>query len=452
MFILIIWLQGVWLPLHGYSFSATPLWAGIYMVPLTVGFIVSRADRRPALGPVRPEAVRDAGMICSAACFFLLEALPVDFSYVWFALLLLAVGTSMGLFASPNRAQVMNSVPPDQRGVGSGMAATFQNSAMVLSIGVFFSLMVLGLAAALPSHLFAGLTAAGVPAATATRISHLPPVGVLFAAFLGDNPIRVLLGSTMHQISPAHARLLTSRSFFPYLISAPFENGLRQAFDFAGAACLVAALGVVAERRRGYVNEETADEPPSPRDQGRARRRRARRGGGPAGGRTGLRRRRRGIVRPEPKTTGADGPPRVHRRSGRSARRDHTDAALLRGARPGAVLAELARIAAPLRPGSRSPGCARFASCRRCSASSWTRSVSTSTPSTGSTPFGRSTARGRRPERREADPGRGDGHLGPAPGAVRERQARLARLRGRAPGSCRDRYRSAGEAAVLPHA
>ena len=269
MFILIIWLQGVWLPLHGYSFSATPLWAGIYMVPLTVGFIVSGPIAGLLSDRYGPRPFATAGMICSAASFFLLEALPVDFSYVWFALLLLALGTSMGLFASPNRAQVMNSVPPDQRGVGSGMAATFQNSAMVLSIGVFFSLMVLGLAAALPSHLFAGLTAAGVPAATATRISHLPPVGVLFAAFLGDNPMRVLLGSTMHQISPAHARLLTSRSFFPYLISAPFENGLRQAFDFAGAACLVAALASWLSGTR-YVNEETADEPPSPRDQGRA--------------------------------------------------------------------------------------------------------------------------------------------------------------------------------------
>ena len=165
MFILIIWLQGIWLPLHGYDFASTPLWAGIYMVPLTVGFLVS--------GPIsgllsdrfgqRPFA--SAGMVLSAASFLVLEVLPVDFSYVWFALLLLALGTSMGLFASPNRAQVMNSVPADQRGVGSGMAATFQNSAMVLSIGLFFSLMILGLAASLPAHLYSGLRSAGVPAA-----------------------------------------------------------------------------------------------------------------------------------------------------------------------------------------------------------------------------------------------------------------------------------------------
>jgi MFS family permease len=242
MFILIIWLQGVWLPLHGYSFSQTPLWAGIYMVPLTVGFLVSGpisgllSDRFGA----RPFAT--LGMIICAASFIALEKLPVDFSYQWFALLLLALGMSMGLFASPNRAQVMNSLPPGQRGVGSGMSATFQNSAMVLSIGVFFSLMVLGLASSLPGHLSAGLLAAGVPAAKATQISHLPPVGTLFAAFLGYNPMSVLLGPTLHHLSAAHAQQLTSRSYFPGLIAAPFHAGLEKAFDFAAAACLVAAL------------------------------------------------------------------------------------------------------------------------------------------------------------------------------------------------------------------
>jgi MFS family permease len=261
MFMLIIWLQGIWLPLHGYSFSSTPLWAGIYMVPLTVGFLVSGpvsgflSDR---FGP-RPFAA--AGMVLSAASFLALEVLPVDFSYQWFALLLLALGTSMGLFASPNRAQVMNSVPADQRGVGSGMAATFQNSAMVLSIGVFFSLMVLGLAASLPAHLYSGLRSAGVPARDATRIAHLPPVGLLFAAFLGDNPMRVLLGPTIHQISAAHAQLLSGRSFFPGLISVPFENGLRRAFDFAAGACLVAAVASWLSGER-YVHQEPAARAP----------------------------------------------------------------------------------------------------------------------------------------------------------------------------------------------
>ena len=255
MFILIIWLQGIWLPLHGYSFSSTPLWAGIYMVPLTVGFLVSGPVSGFLSDHFGPRPFATAGMVLSALSFLLLEVLPVDFSYLGFAVLLLALGASMGLFASPNRAQVMNSLPPGQRGVGSGMAATFQNSAMVLSIGVFFSLMILGLAASLPAQLYAGLTSAGVPPADAARISHLPPVGLLFAAFLGDNPIRVLLGPSIHQISAAHAQLLTSRSFFPALISAPFENGLRRAFDFAGGACLVAALASWLSGKR-YVHQE----------------------------------------------------------------------------------------------------------------------------------------------------------------------------------------------------
>ena len=254
MFILIIWLQGIWLPLHGYSFSSTPLWAGIYMVPLTVGFLVSGPISGFLSDRFGPRPFASAGMVLSAASFLVLELLPVNFSYVWFAFLLLSLGASMGLFASPNRAQVMNSLPPDQRGVGSGMAATFQNSAMVLSIGVFFSLMILGLAASLPAHLYSGLRSAGVPPADAARIAHLPPVGLLFAAFLGDNPMRVLLGPTIHQISAAHAHLLASRSFFPALISVPFESGLRRAFDFAGAACLVAALASWLSGER-YVHQ-----------------------------------------------------------------------------------------------------------------------------------------------------------------------------------------------------
>jgi MFS family permease len=242
MFILIIWLQGIWLPLHGYSFSSTPLWAGIYMVPLTVGFLIS--------GPIsgylsdhfgaRPFAT--VGMGATAAAFLLLETLPVNFSYWWFALLIFVLGAAMGLFSSPNRAQVMNSLPPRQRGVGGGMSTTFQNSAMVLSIGVFFTLMVLGLSTSLPSHLYHGLVNAGVPAAKARQVSHLPPVGTLFASFLGYNPIGVLLGSSVHHLSRANAAMVRGRSFFPGLISAPFEAGLRKAFDFAAIACLIAAI------------------------------------------------------------------------------------------------------------------------------------------------------------------------------------------------------------------
>jgi MFS family permease len=243
MFMLIIWLQGIWLPEHGYSFASTPLWAGIRMLPLTVGFLLAGpisgilSDRYGA----RPFAT--GGMVASTVAFLLLAMLPVNFSYVLFAGILLLMGLSMGAFASPNRAGVMNSLPAEHRGAGGGMNQTFQNSAQVLSIGIFFTLMIVGLSASLPHSLAHGLAAHGVPAATATRISHLPPVSVLFAAFLGYNPAKELLGPhVLSHLSHANAAAVSGRSFFPHLIAAPFHNGLREAFAFAIAACLIAAV------------------------------------------------------------------------------------------------------------------------------------------------------------------------------------------------------------------
>ncbi|MGH3294961.1 MAG: MFS transporter, partial [Trebonia sp.] len=254
MFILIIWLQGIYLPLHGYSFEETPLWAGIAMLPLTCGFLIAGpisgilSDRFGA----RPFAT--GGMVIAAGSFGLLEILPVNFTYWQFAVILLVNGIGMGLFASPNRAGIMNSLPPDQRGVGAGMSATFQNSAMVLSIGIFFTLIVLGLSSSLPSHLFSGLTAQGVPVADATRLAHLPPTAVLFAALLGYNPIQMLLGPVLTKLPAGHAAYLTGHSFFPSLISAPFQSGLAIAFDFAIVACLVAAVASLL-RGKQYIHE-----------------------------------------------------------------------------------------------------------------------------------------------------------------------------------------------------
>ncbi|MCU1492934.1 MAG: major facilitator superfamily 1 [Acidimicrobiaceae bacterium] len=242
MFMLIIWLQGIWLPEHGYSFARTPLWAGIYMLPLTVGFLIAGpisgllSDRYGS----RPFAT--GGMIASAIGFALFLELPVNFSYLPFAGLLFLNGLAMGAFASPNRAGVMNSLPPQHRGVGGGMNSTFQNSAQVLSIGIFFTLMILGLSTTLPAALSHGLTAQGVPAHVASTVAHLPPVTILFSAFLGYNPIQHLLGpSVLAHVSAAHAQLLTGRSFFPTLISGPFHSGLQKAFTFSIAACLLAA-------------------------------------------------------------------------------------------------------------------------------------------------------------------------------------------------------------------
>ncbi len=242
MFMLIIWLQGIWLPLHGYAFDVTPLWAGIAMLPLTLGLLVAGpiagvlSDRFGA----RPFAT--GGMLGTAACFALLEILPVDFPYWAFGVLLFLAGLTMAAFGSPNRAGVMNSLPPQHRGAGSGMNTTFQNSAQVLSIGLFFSLMIIGLTASLPAHLEHGLVAHGVPVATAVRAAHLPPVSTLFSAFLGYDPVVHLVGAhTLAALPATQQAVLTGRSFFPSLITAPFEAGLHAALDFALVASLLAA-------------------------------------------------------------------------------------------------------------------------------------------------------------------------------------------------------------------
>ncbi len=257
-FVLIIWLQGIWLPLHGYSFSQTPLWAGIYMVPLTVGFLIA--------GPVsgilsdrygsRPFAT--AGLLISGASFLLLNALPIDFSYPWFAALILLWALGAGMFFSPNQAGVMNSLPRDQRGAGAGMLNTFQNSASVLSMAVFFTVITIGLASSLPSHLYNGLVAQGVPVSAAHSVASLPPIGTLFAAFLGDNAIQLELTriGVLHTLPHAQAAYLTGRQFFPRLIATPFADGLHLAMYFAALTSLIAA---VASLLRGGRYIHTAE-------------------------------------------------------------------------------------------------------------------------------------------------------------------------------------------------
>ena len=241
-FMLIIWLQGIWLPQHGYSFEETPLWAGIYMLPLTVGFLVSAPLSGVLSDRVGARWFTTGGMLLSAVTFLMLMELPINFDYWPFAGILLLNGIGMGLFSSPNRADIMNNLPPNARGAGAGMTATFQNSAMVLSIGFFFSLMIAGLSTDLPSVMSAGLVQNGVPAVQAQHIAALPPVAVLFASFLGYNPIQQLLGPTLAGLPADHAAFLTGRSFFPQLIAGPFADGLSAAFMFAVIACVVAAV------------------------------------------------------------------------------------------------------------------------------------------------------------------------------------------------------------------
>jgi len=259
-FMLIIWLQGIWLPLHGYNYDVTPLWAGIYLLPLLIGFVV--------MGPLSgwlsdrfgARLFSTTGMLIQATGFLLLTTLPTNFNYPWFALLLFMLGLGQGMFSSPNTSSVMSSVPAEQRGAASGMRSTFQNSGTLVSIGVFFSIITIGLASALSSTLFNGLSHAGVPGAVAEKIAHLPPTSALFAAFLGYNPMKTLLPmNVLHALPIANQANLLGRSFFPNLILPPFTVGLHGVFYLSAAMCFVAALASFLRGKR-YIHEQAIGE------------------------------------------------------------------------------------------------------------------------------------------------------------------------------------------------
>jgi MFS family permease len=263
-FILIIWLQGIWLPLHGYSFSDTPLWAGIYLLPLTAAFLLSGPLSGALSDRFGPRGFATAGMLVFGASFIGLLMLPVDFSYWAFAALIVVNGIGVGMFAAPNSSSIMGSVPAAQRGAASGMRSTFQNSGTALSIGVFFALMIGGLASTLPTTLTHGLEHQGVATTAAHHVGSLPPVSSLFAAVLGVNPVGHLLSSTgvLATLPAANRAVLTGRTFFPHLISAPFHHGLVVVFT---VAAIVSVLGALASLLRGgrYV-------PPAPPGTGAA--------------------------------------------------------------------------------------------------------------------------------------------------------------------------------------
>ena len=260
-FMLIIWLQGIWLPLHGYSYESTPLWAGIYLLPLTVGFL--------AAGPVSgwlsdhygARLFATGGSLIVAATFVALLLIPTDFPYWLFAVLIFANGVGSGLFSAPNTTAIMNSVPAEERGAASGVRGTVFNSGTSLSIGIFFSLMIVGLANVLPKTLTSGLTGQGVPHQVAAQIGELPPVGSLFASFLGYNPIASLLGPTgvLDNLPHDHVQTLTGKEFFPHLMSGPFHHGLVVVFGAAAAMMVVAAATSWAAGGK-YVHDDAAGE------------------------------------------------------------------------------------------------------------------------------------------------------------------------------------------------
>jgi MFS family permease len=256
-FMLVIWLAGIWLPLHGYDYAVTPLWAGIYMLPLTSGFLIAGPVSGYLSDRYGPRLFATSGLLVATAGFIGLMLLPVDFPYWTFALLIFSNGIGSGLFASPNTSAIMSSVPARHRGSASGMRSTFQNSGMSLSIGIFFSLMITGLAASLPRTLSAGLHAQGVPLSVANHVSHLPPVSTVFAALLGYNPVQHLLKSSgVLATLPRHnVAVLTGRQFFPHLISGPFHHGLVIVFSAAAIMSLIGALVSLLRGRQFYYDE-----------------------------------------------------------------------------------------------------------------------------------------------------------------------------------------------------
>ncbi len=261
-FMLVLWLAGIWLPLHGYDFTVTPLWAGIYMMPLTAGFLIAGPVSGWLSDKYGPRLFATSGLLVATFGFVGLMLLPVVFPYWIFAILIFINGIGSGLFASPNTSAIMSSVPPRHRGSASGMRSTFQNSGMSLSIGIFFSLMIAGLAATLPRALTAGLRSQGVPLATATKIAHLPPVSTVFSALLGYNPVRTLVGPGVLGTLPSHnVQVLTGTQFFPHLIAAPFHHGLVIVFT---AAAIMSLIGALVSLMRGkqfiYDAPETNDQ------------------------------------------------------------------------------------------------------------------------------------------------------------------------------------------------
>jgi MFS family permease len=259
-FMLILWLQGIWLPLHGFSYESTPLWAGIYMLPLTIGFLIAGPLSGYYSDRIGARLFSTGGPLLMGATFIGLLLIPVDFSYPLFAVLIGLNGIGNGLFSAPNTTAIMNSVPPEKRGSASGMIGTIMNTGMALSIGTFFSLMIAGLSTRLPPALTGGLDGHGVPHSVSEEVGQLPPVGSLFAAFLGYNPIETLLKpfDVLASLPGADLEILTGKRFFPDLISEPFHHGLVIVFVVAAAMSVVSGLASSMRGER-YVHDEAAE-------------------------------------------------------------------------------------------------------------------------------------------------------------------------------------------------
>ncbi|MFA5925807.1 MAG: MFS transporter [Parcubacteria group bacterium] len=250
LFMLIIWLQGIWLPLRGYDFADTPLWAGIFILPLTAGLFITGPIGGYFSDRFGSRYFTVGGMLVSALAFIGLLFLPINFSYPVFALIIFILGAGMGIFFSPNTAVIMNSVPPEHRGVASGMRSTFLNVSNSMGIVIVFALITIGLSSSLPGTLDQSLIKEGIPVPTAQAVSHLPPTNAIFAAFLGYNPLGSLVpGQVLNSLSDSARNDLLGHEFFPSILSGPFRKGTILVFSISAALSLFAALASLIIRR-----------------------------------------------------------------------------------------------------------------------------------------------------------------------------------------------------------
>ncbi|MFZ0005705.1 MAG: MFS transporter [Methanoregula sp.] len=257
MFILILMLQGIWLPLHGYSYESTPFWAGIFMLPLTAGFVIMGPLSGWLSDKYGSRWFATSGLLLIALSFMMLAALPYNFEYPIFAIALLVMGIGNGMFGSPNVAAIMNSVPPEDRGVASGMRSMLQNSGMVISMALFFTIVIVSLTQLFPPELATSLTSAGA-AGLIGPMSSIPPTGALFAAFLGYNPVHTILvtlpQTVVAAISPATIATLTGTTWFPTTLAYAFMPSVRISF-YIGALLSVIAAALSAMTGSRFVHE-----------------------------------------------------------------------------------------------------------------------------------------------------------------------------------------------------
>ena len=245
MVMLVVLLQGIWLPLHGYSYDSTPFWAGIFMLPMSIGIALTGplsgwlSDKHGA------RVLATTGMVITGIAFLIFTLLPSNFEYLPFAIILLVLGIGNGIFMSPNMASVMNSCPPEHRGAASGMRSTLQNCGQTISQAIFFAIIIISLNTTLPAALTTAVSNTGASPQIASAFSHTPAAGALFGAFLGYNPIGTMLkgmGSIAAGLPQSTLNVLEGQTFFPNAIASPFMTALTTAFIFAAVLCFLAAL------------------------------------------------------------------------------------------------------------------------------------------------------------------------------------------------------------------